>query len=115
MRRGPNDLEYLTLFYAPLQNRFLKIWEYPNVIIPVSDNSEAQNIFNAESPTHKKLEYFIFENTKVDEEVISQMYVYVIQKLYEKNPQLLLEATDIFKITRNAEDFRTPQELDNGY
>ena len=98
-----------------IYNRFLKIWEYPNVTIPVSDNSEAQNIFNAESPTHKKLEYFIFENTKVDEEVISQMYVYVIQKLYEKNPQLLLEATDIFKITRNAEDFRTPQELDNGY
>ncbi|WP_281777815.1 DUF4268 domain-containing protein [Croceibacter atlanticus] len=98
-----------------IYNRFIKIWEYPNVTIPVSDNSEAQNIFNAESPTHKKLEYFIFENTKVDEEVISQMYVYVIQKLYEKNPQLLLEATDIFKITRNAEDFRTPQELDNGY
>jgi len=98
-----------------IYNRFLKIWEYPNVTIPVSDNSEAQNIFNAESPTHKKLEYFIFENTKVDEEVISQMYVYVIQKLYEKNPQLLLEATDIFKITRNADDFRTPQELDNGY
>jgi hypothetical protein len=98
-----------------IYNRFLKIWEYPNVTIPISDNSEAQNIFNAESPTHKKLEYFIFENTKVDEEVISQMYVYVIQKLYEKNPQLLLEATDIFKITRNADDFRTPQELDNGY
>ena len=98
-----------------IYNRFLMIWEYPNVTIPVSDNSEAQNIFNAESPTHKKLEYFIFENTKVDEEVISQMYVYVIQKLYEKNPQLLLEATNIFKITRNANDFRTPQELDNGY
>ena len=98
-----------------IYNRFLKIWEYPNVTIPVSDNSEVQNIFNAESPTHKKLEYFIFENTKVDEEVISQMYVYVIQKLYEKNPQLLLEATDIFKITRNTDDFRTPQELDNGY
>ncbi|WCO02907.1 DUF4268 domain-containing protein [Psychroserpens ponticola] len=98
-----------------IYNRFLKIWEYPDVIIPSADNIEEQNIFNAESPTHKKLEYFIFENTKVDEEVISQMYVYVIQKLYEKNPQLLLEATDIFKITRNSEDFRTPQELDNGY
>lgn len=98
-----------------IYSRFLKIWEYPDVIIPVSENTEEQTLYNAESPTHKKLEYFIFENTKVDEEVIAQMYFYVIEKLYEKNAQLLLEAKDIFKITRNASDFRAPQELQSGY
>lgn len=98
-----------------IYSRFLKIWEYPDVIIPVSENTDEQNLFNAESPTHKKLEYFIFENTKVDEEVIAQMYFYVIEKLYEKNAQLLLEAKDIFKISRNASDFRAPQELQSGY
>lgn len=98
-----------------IYSRFLKIWEYPDVVIPVSENTDEQNLFNAESPTHKKLEYFIFENTKVDEEVIAQMYFYVIEKLYEKNAQLLLEAKDIFKITRNASDFRASQELQSGY
>lgn len=98
-----------------IYSRFLKIWEYPDVVIPVSENTEEQNLYNAESPTHKKLEYFIFENTKVDEEAIAQMYFYVIEKLYEKNAQLLLEAKDIFKISRNASDFRTPQELQSGY
>ena len=98
-----------------IYSRFLKIWKYPDVVIPVSENTEEQNLYNAESPTHKKLEYFIFENTKVDEEVIAQMYFYVIEKLYEKNAQLLLEAKDIFKITRNASDFRAPQELQSGY
>lgn len=98
-----------------IYSRFQKIWEYPDVIIPVSENTDEQNLFNAESPTHKKLEYFIFENTKVDEEVIAQMYFYVIEKLYEKNAQLLLEAKEIFKITRNASDFRAPQELQSGY
>ena len=98
-----------------IYSRFLKIWEYPDVVIPVSENTDEQTLFNAESPTHKKLEYFIFENTKVDEEVIAQMYFYVIEKLYEKNAQLLLEAKDIFKITRNASDFRAPQELQSGY
>jgi len=105
-----NYNERLDLIY----NRFLKIWEYPNVIIPVNGNTTEQNIFNAESPTHKKLEYFIFENTKVDEEVIARMYFYIIEKLYEKNPQLLLEAKDIIKITRNETDFRAPQELQSG-
>ncbi|WP_445737589.1 DUF4268 domain-containing protein [Mariniflexile sp.] len=98
-----------------IYSRFLKIWEYPDIVIPVSENTDEQNLYNAESPTHKKLEYFIFENTKVDEEVIAQMYFYVIEKLYEKNAQLLLEAKDIFKITRNASDFRAPQELQSGY
>ena len=42
-----------------IYNRFLKIWEYPDVEIPVSENTVEQNIYNAESPRHKKLEYFI--------------------------------------------------------
>ncbi|MFD0762729.1 DUF4268 domain-containing protein [Lutibacter aestuarii] len=101
-------------FYL-IYDRFLKIWEYPNVKLPELENGQEQNIFNAESPTYKKLEYFIFENTKVEEEFVSQMYVYVIQKLFEKNPQLLLEVKDYFKLSRNSEEFRSPQELDNGY
>lgn len=109
------NITYYNERFDLIYNRFLKIWEYPNVVIPVSENTEEQNLYNAESPTHKKLEYFIFENTKVDEEVIAQMYFYVIEKLYEKNAQLLLEAKDIFKISRNASDFRAPQELQSGY
>ncbi|TYB76467.1 DUF4268 domain-containing protein [Bizionia myxarmorum] len=101
--------------FSLINNRFLKIWEYPKVEIPSSENSNEQNLFDAESPRHKKLEYFIFENTKIDEEVISRMYFYVIEKLYEKNPQLLLEAKDIFKITRKESDFRAPQEVSSGY
>lgn len=106
-----NYQERFNLIYE----RFLNIWEYPDVIIPESDNTAEQNIFTATSPTHKQLEYFIFELTKVDEEVIAQMYFYIIEKLYDKNAQLLLEAKDIFKITRNEADFRAPQALSSGY
>lgn len=109
------DVENYDNRFAIIYNRFLKIWEYPNVTLPVSENTDEQNIFDAESPTYKKLEYFIFENTRVEEEVIAQMYLYVIDKLYDKNAQLLLEATDIIKITREASDFRAPQPLKNSY
>jgi uncharacterized protein with ParB-like and HNH nuclease domain len=96
-------------------NRFLKIWEFPDLEIAESDESEEQNIFDAESPTHKKLEYFIFENTKVEEDTVAQMYFYVIRKLYEKNSQFLLSNQDVFKITRNTSDFRAAQEVINGW
>lgn len=105
---------YEERFYI-IYDRFLKIWEYPDVVIPVSENTEEQNIFDAESPTYKKLEYFIFENTKVEEEAISRMFMYVLEKLYEKNAQLLLGASDICKISRDTSSFRYAQELVSGY
>lgn len=103
--------ERLNIIY----DRFLQIWEFPNVDISENDESEEQNIFDAESPTYKKLEYFIFENTKVEEDKVAQMYFYVIRNLYEKNSQLLLSNQDVFKITRNATDFRASQEVINGW
>lgn len=98
-----------------IYERFLKIWEYPDVTVSLSDDSEEQNIFDAESPRNKKLDYFIFENTKVEEDTVAQMYFYVIRNLYEKNSQLLVENKDIFKITRSNTDFRVPQEIINGW
>ncbi len=101
--------------YNIIFDRFLKIWEYPDVVISETEDTEELNIFDAEIPTYRKLEYFIFENTRVEEEAIAQMYFYVIKQLYEKNSQLLLSHQDILKITRNISDFRAGQEVVNGW
>jgi uncharacterized protein with ParB-like and HNH nuclease domain len=98
-----------------IYDRFLKIWEYPNVEITESDDSDDQNIFDAESPRNKKLEYYIFENNKIEEDTVAQMYFNVVRALFEKNSQLLVSSPDIFKITRNTVDFRVPQEVLNGW
>jgi uncharacterized protein with ParB-like and HNH nuclease domain len=98
-----------------IYERFLKIWAFPDVEIEDIDESEEQNIFDAEIPLFKKLEYFIFQNTKVDEDTIAQMYFCVVRSLYEKNSQLLVSNQSILKITRNSPDFRTPQEVINGW
>lgn len=109
------NLEKYEERFGIIYNRFLDIWQYPDIIIPETDDAGEQNIFDAESPKHQKLEYFIFENTKVEEDAIAQMYFYVVGKLYEKNPELLLSNDIGFKISRSKEDFRNPQELINGY
>jgi hypothetical protein len=98
-----------------IYDRFLKIWEYPNLVIEENDESDEQNIFDAESPRNKKLEYYIFENTKVEEDTVARMFFSVIKSLYEKNSQLLVSNQDFFKITRNTADFRSPQEVINGW
>jgi hypothetical protein len=43
------------------------------------------------------------------------MFFSVIKSLYEKNSQLLVSNQDFFKITRNTTDFRSPQEVINGW
>jgi uncharacterized protein with ParB-like and HNH nuclease domain len=98
-----------------IYERFLKIWEYPNVEIGDVDESQEQNIFDVDSPKHKKLEYFIFENTKVEKDTIAQMYFYVVRSLFDKNPQLLISNQAVLKITRIATDFRASQEITNGW
>lgn len=98
-----------------IYDRFLKIWEYPTVIITENDDFEEQNIFDAESPRNKKLEYYIFENNKIEEDTVAQMYFGVVRALYEKNSQLLVSSPDVFKITRNSADFRASQEVANGW
>ncbi|MBG6111679.1 uncharacterized protein with ParB-like and HNH nuclease domain [Flavobacterium sp. CG_9.10] len=107
-----NYEERLNIIYE----RFLKIWEYPNVVFFDSDDTtEEQNIYDVESPKNKKLEYFIFENTKIEEDTIAQMYFYVIRNLYEKNSQLLVNYNNGFKISREPNDFRAAQEAVNGW
>ena len=56
-----------------------------------------------------------FENTKIEEVTIAQMYFYVIRKLFEKNTQLLISNQDVFKITKEKKDFRAAQEVLNGW
>jgi hypothetical protein len=93
----------------------LKIWEFPDVVISDNGDAEEQNIFDAEAPTFKKLEYFIFEDTKVEEEAVAQMYFYVLKQLYQKNSELLLEGQQVLKITRKVDDFRDGREIINGW
>lgn len=95
--------------------RFLQIWQFPDIEIPTVEPDAEMSIYDAEPPTHKKLEYFIFEDSKIEESAIAQMYFYVLKALYAKNPELLLESTRVVKISNNPSDFRAPQELINGY
>jgi uncharacterized protein with ParB-like and HNH nuclease domain len=98
-----------------ITDRFLKVWPYPQVEIPVESDNEELSLFDAEPPTFRKLEYFIFEDTRVEEVHFARMYFYVLGKLYEKNSQLLVAGQNVLKITRDASVFRYAQEVANGW
>ena len=109
------NLENYEKRFNILLERFLNIWEFPDVDISIIDDELETSIYDAERPTHKKLDYFIFEDNKIEQPVIAQMYFYILKILFERNPQLLFSLKDTIRINKTPTDFRSPQELTNGY
>ncbi|VEP15037.1 conserved hypothetical protein [Hyella patelloides LEGE 07179] len=70
-----------------IAERFLKIWEYPTIdVLDETDNGEI-NIFEAEDPKYKKLEYAIFFDQKIKVTQVTKLYVEVFKRLFEIQPE----------------------------
>ena len=68
--------------FALITERFLKIWEYPTIdFLDEADNGEI-NIFEAEDPKYKKLEYAIFFDQKIKVTQVTKLYIEVFKKLF---------------------------------
>lgn len=110
------DIITLETRFEVIFNRFLLVWPFPAVKIADNPGSnEEVNIFDAESPRFKKLEYFLFEDTKIEEDTVAQMYFYVIKRLFEINAQLLTENKGVLKISRDSHFFRSAVEVVSGW
>jgi uncharacterized protein with ParB-like and HNH nuclease domain len=70
-----------------IAERFLKIWEYPNVDIETTADVEEVNIFDAEDPTNKRVEYMIFCGERIEKNWASEYYVEILKKLFELQPE----------------------------
>lgn len=73
--------------YDLIGERVLKIWEIPNIIIEDKADSNEVNIFEAEDPKHKKLEYAVFFDQKIELTQVAKLYVEVFRQLFELQPE----------------------------
>lgn len=70
-----------------ISERFLKIWEYPQIEIETNGENGELNIFEADDPKHKKLEYAIFFDQKIEVNQVAKLYVEVFKQLFELQPE----------------------------
>lgn len=70
-----------------LAKRFLKIWEYPKIELYDSVEIDEVNIFEAEDPKNKKLEYAIFFDQKIKVTQITKLYIEVFKQLFDLHPE----------------------------
>lgn len=77
-----------------ISDRFMKIWEIPEINIEQETDNEEVNIFEAEDPKHKKLEYAIFFDQRIEVNQVAKLYVEVFKQLFDLQPETFF-TTDI--------------------
>lgn len=100
-----------------LTNRFLKIWKFPDIPIDLDSNYEEVNIFDAEEPKFKKLDYIIFFDQKQNISKISDLYVHVISYLFADQPQVFFttDLGDRIGLTKDSNSLRQAVSINNSY
>jgi len=93
------DKEEIEKRFDLLAERFLKIWQMPEITLEERYENNEVNIFEAEDPTHKKLEYAIFFDQKIEVNQVSKLYVEVFKQLFELQPETFFTTDLAEKIT----------------
>ena len=73
--------------FDSIAERVLKIWEIPNITVEEKLDINEVNIFDADDPKFKKLEYAVFFDQRIDVLQVSKLYVEVFKKLFELQPE----------------------------
>ncbi|MCL4264423.1 MAG: DUF262 domain-containing protein [Anaerolineae bacterium] len=73
--------------FEQIADRVLKIWEYPDISIEDEPESREVNIFEAEDPRFRKLEYAIFFDSRLEVNQVAKLYVEVLKQLFELQPE----------------------------
>jgi hypothetical protein len=93
-----------------ITDRFMKIWEYPEITISDEGNNEV-NIFEVDDPTGKKMEYYIFFDQRVNVPTITHLYVYLFRQLFDLQPELFFNSNIKSRIilTTNPKEYGSRQ------
>ncbi len=70
-----------------IAERVLKIWDIPNITIDEQSDSNEINIFDADDPKFKKLEYAVFFDQKIEVNQVAKLYIEVFRQLFELQPE----------------------------
>lgn len=111
------DKTELHIRFNQIKERFLSIWRIPEIELTEIVAEGEVNIFEAEDPTGKKLEYAVFFDQKLDFNKISNLYLHVIETLFDLQPKSFF-TSDIGErigLTKNSESLRQAMPIGDTY
>lgn len=84
---------------ALISKRFLNVWPLPTIELDETQKNNEVNIFEAEDPKFKKLEYVILFDQKIKLTQVSKLYIEVFKKLFGMKPETFFTTDLAEKIT----------------
>lgn len=99
--------------FEQISDRFFKIWGIPEVIVEDVTDGNEQNIFEAEDPKGKKLEYAIFFDQKIEVKQVAKLYTEVFKQLFDLQPEIFFttELAEKVGLTKNPTTSNTRQAI----
>lgn len=113
------DKEEIEMRAHQIAERFLKIWQIPDIEVEEQSSNDEVNIFDAEDSKHKKLEYAIFFNQKLDVTQVAKLYIEVFKQLFDLQPETFFtsEIGNRISLTKSPESdgLRQPARISDTY
>ena len=96
-----------------IAEKYLNIWPYPEIELEDELERDEVNIFDAEDPKYKKLEYAIFFNQKLEIREVAKLYVEVFKQLFELQPETFFttELGSRIGLTKHSDDEKLRQAI----
>jgi uncharacterized protein with ParB-like and HNH nuclease domain len=110
------DCQAIEARFERIAKRFQQIWKYPD--LPLEEPaSEEVNIFDADDPTFRKLEYAVFFDQKLPFRHVSQLYDHVLKTLFETEPDVFFspEVSTKLGLTQDPSALRQSSKIADTY
>ena len=100
-----------------LIERFLKIWQIPDITTDDNIGIKNANIFDVDDPTGLKLINVTFSGEELSVENATDLYEKIFSKLFQENPDAFINSNlgEIVEISQNEKDLRSALKIDENY
>ena len=113
------DISEVKRRFDIIAERFINIWAIPDINLEDIASREEVNIFEADDPKGKKLDYAIFFDQKLEMRQVAKLYQEVIRQLFDLEPQKFFtsELAEKLILTKSPTEGnpRSPMPINNNY
>jgi len=102
--------------HKTIVQRFFEVWTCPDVPEETEGDTEEVNIFEADDPTDRKLEYAVFRDRKIEVSTVLELYLLVFRELFEARPEVFFSSPDLkekIRLTDKKEDKWSPAPIND--
>jgi uncharacterized protein with ParB-like and HNH nuclease domain len=100
-----------------IASRFLEVWPQPQIEVVSDTAAQEINIFDADDPRHRKLDYAVFFGQQMNFPHVAKLYVEVLRQLLDLQPDAFhgTKLGERIQLTSDADSLRFASQISDNY